>query len=127
MSEERRNWITKFQDATRGVVVAVREGKSFVVHFLFAAAVLLCAGFFGVTLTEWCVLIVCIAAVLTAETFNSALESLAKAVTSEHDQNVGHALDMAAGAVLIISIGSAVVGAVIFVPYFLKLLNTTAI
>jgi diacylglycerol kinase len=116
MSDKRRNWITKFQDAARGFGVACRQGKSFVVHFLFAAAVLICAAFFKVTQTEWCLLVLCIAGVLTAETINSSLESLAKSVTSEHDENVGHALDMAAGAVLIISIGSAAVGMVIFGP-----------
>lgn len=127
MSDERRNWITKFQDATRGVVTAFREGNSFTVHFLFSAAVLTCAVFFRVTQAEWCLLLLCIAAVLTAETFNSALESLAKAVTALRDENVGRALDMAAGAVLIISIGSAAIGLLIFIPHLLKLLNGSGV
>lgn len=126
MSNKRRNWISKFQDALRGFGAACSEGQSFVVHFSFVVAVLLCGIFFQVTSTEWCVLVVCMAAVLTAETFNSALESLAKSITSEHDEHVGRALDMAAGAVLMMSIGSAVAGFVIFVPYLLKLLNQTA-
>ncbi len=93
----------------------MRGQSSFSVH-IFVAAVVVAAGVvLGVDLSEWCVLVLCIAIVLCAEMFNSALESLAKAVTDQWDPNVGRALDIGSGAVLIAAIGAMVVGTMIFV------------
>ena len=64
---------------------------------------------------EWYVLLLCITVVLVAEMFNSALESLARAVTTGHDPHIGDALDIAAAAVLVAAIGAAIVGAAVFI------------
>ncbi len=52
--------------------------------------------------------------VVALELTNSALESLARGLTSEHNPEVGRALDMAAGAVLVASGGAAAVGLFLF-------------
>ena len=67
-----------------------------------------------VDLYEWCLLLLCITVVLVAEMFNSALESMAKAITRQSHPHLGNSLDIAAAAVLAASIGAAVVGAIIF-------------
>jgi diacylglycerol kinase (ATP) len=57
-----------------------------------------------------------IGAVLTAETVNSAVEMLARALDRGPDERIRDALDMASGAVLV-TVGTAVVvGLVIFGP-----------
>ena len=58
------------------------------------------------SLVEWCLLLLCIAGVLTAEMFNSALESMAKAITGESDPHLGNSLDIGSAAVLVASIGA---------------------
>jgi diacylglycerol kinase len=63
---------------------------------------------------EWCLLLLCIAVVLVAEMFNSALESMAKAITREIHPHVGNSLDIGSAAVLVASIGAAAVGTLIF-------------
>ncbi len=111
-----RSWVEKFRDAFRGVKQGVRGQSSFFVHFFAAAAVIAAAVVLGVDqLAEWCLLLLCITVVLTAEMFNSALESLARAITDQVDPHVGRALDIASAAVLIASLGAAAVGAIIFV------------
>ena len=70
----------------------------------------------GLSLVEWCLIVLCIAGVLAAEMFNSALESMAKAITSENNPHVGRSLDIGSAAVLTASIGAATVGAIIFLP-----------
>ncbi len=109
-----RSWKKKFRDAFRGAKLGARGQSSFCFHFFTTAAVIAAATVMQVGLIEWCVLLVCIATVLTAEMFNSALESLAQAVTDQFDPNVGTALDIGSAAVLVASIGAAVVGSVIF-------------
>jgi diacylglycerol kinase len=109
-----RYWSRKFRDAFRGVKEGVRGQSSFFVHF-FAAALVVAAGLvLGVDRYEWCVLGLCIVGVLTAEMFNSALESMAKAITGESDPHLGNSLDIGSAAVLLASIGATIVGAVIF-------------
>jgi diacylglycerol kinase len=112
----KRSWPRKFRDAFRGTWLGVRRQSSFRVHLVMAAAVILS----GVVLriddvTTWCVLLLCIAVVTGAEMFNSALESLAKAVTDKDDPHVRDALDMGSAAVLVASIGAAIVGTIVFV------------
>jgi len=124
MNQQPRNWTAKFRDAGRGLRVAVRFEKSYRVHFLMAIAVVIAGFCFQVTKTEWCVLTLSIFAVLAAETFNSSIEYLAKAVTKKQDTNIGYSLDMAAGAVLVISIGAAIIGVMVFVPYAVAMLQT---
>jgi diacylglycerol kinase len=110
-----RSWPQKFHDAFRGMKAGVRGQSSFFVHFFMTAAVIMAAWVLRVILTEWCILLTCIAMVLTAEMFNSALESMAKAITGESDPHLGNSLDIGGGAVLVASIGAAIVGSIIFI------------
>jgi len=111
-----RSWFRKFYDAGRGCLHGIQGQSSFLVHFLIALVVLALAAWLRVERWEWIALLLCITAVLCAELFNSAVEYLARAMTREHDENIGHALDIASGAVLIAAIGSAVVGVLILGP-----------
>lgn len=67
-----------------------------------------------VNLIEACLLALCIAAVVAAEMFNTAIEQLAKAAHPEQSPLVGNSLDIAAGGVLVASVGAALVGCAIF-------------
>jgi diacylglycerol kinase len=111
----RGSWIGKFRCAGRGVMGALRaQRSSFAVHLVVAAAVVVAAIVLGVSLIEWCVLILCVAAVMIAELFNTALEHLARAVTREHNEEIRDALDTSSGAVLLVAIGAAIAGSLIF-------------
>lgn len=112
-----RTWFGKFQDAFRGVTSGIRGQSSFIVHIPVAIVVIAMASFFGVSRWEWCALVLCIVGVLTAELFNSAIEFLSRAVDTEYNENVGAALDIASGAVLVMSIGAVAVGLIIFVQH----------
>ena len=113
--DPQRKWSHKFRDAIRGITCAFAEGSSFRVHLLMTMLVILCAFVLQVSRMEWCLLILCITIVLGAETFNSALETMARAVDRNHNASLGKSLDMAGGAVLICSWGAAIVGLLIFV------------
>ena len=117
-----RTWNRKFADAFRGVGLAMRE-SSFKVHLLMAAAVIICGVVFKVDRIEWCILLVCIGIVMAAEAFNSAIESLSKAVDRNHNPDIGRALDQASGAVLICSLAAAAAGATIFIYRLILMLG----
>lgn len=109
-----RSWASKFRDAFRGMKAGVRGQSTFFVHFFAAAAVIVAGAVLRVNVYEWCLLLLCIAGVMTAEMFNSALESMAKAITHESNPHIGNSLDIAAAAVLVASIGASIVGTIIF-------------
>ncbi len=110
-----RSWTNKFGDAFHGLKEGVRGQSSFFVHLFAAAAVIVAAIVLRIDdPTQWCLLLLCIAVVFSAEMFNSALESLAKAITDQFDPHVRTALNVGSAAVLIASIGAALVGAIIF-------------
>jgi diacylglycerol kinase len=110
----RRSWGAKFHAAFRGVKFGVRGHSSFFIHFFFTALVLAAAVVLGCDLLQWCVLLGCIGMVLTAELFNSAIETLFRGLDEETKARVWPALDIAAGAVLLASITASIIGAIIF-------------
>ena len=70
----------------------------------------------SLTSTEWLLLVLSISVVWVAESFNTALEYLADAVTKDFHSSIKNAKDISAGAVLISAIGSLIIGLIIFVP-----------
>ncbi|MBI1314039.1 diacylglycerol kinase family protein [bacterium] len=118
-----RCWSDKFRDALRGIWFALSTEKSFVVHGAAAVLVVAAAIIFGVSTSEWAILSVCIAAVIAAEIFNSAIESLAHVITKEHHPEIGNGLNAAAGAVLVTACGAASAGLWVFVPHLLAMIQ----
>ena len=118
-----RSWARKFRDAFRGLKAGVRGQSSFFAHFSIAAAVVAAGIILGLSLVEWCLLLLCIAGVLTAEMFNSALESMAKAITGESHPHLGNSLDIGSAAVLVASIGASIIGTLIFAHRLVVLLG----
>ena len=109
-----RRWRHKFGDAFRGLKLGVRGHSSFFVHFFFAALVVAAAVALRCDLLQWCLLLGCIGMVLTAELFNSAIETLFRGLDEETKSRTWPCLDIAAGAVLLASITAAVIGALVF-------------
>lgn len=106
-----------FGYAFKGLWVAVSEQLNMKVHIL-AAVIVIAAGFyFKVTLTEWCILTLCIGAVIAFEMINTALEYLVDLVSPQQHPLAGKAKDVGAGAVLVVAITAAVIALFIFGNY----------
>jgi diacylglycerol kinase len=118
-----RRWRDKFRDAFRGLKRGVRGHSSFSVHFFFAALTLAAAVVLKCDLWQWCVLIGCIGLVLTAELFNSAVETLFRGLDDATKERVWPCLDVAAGAVLLASATASVIGGLIFLYQIAQMLK----
>lgn len=103
-----------FVYAFRGIWHTVRTERNMRIH--------LCAAFYVAALGliaqidsgEWLAVLLCIAAVISLECVNTALESLCDALCPEKNEGVRRCKDAAAGAVLVAAIISAVVGGLVF-------------
>ena len=105
--------------------IGIRGQSSFVVHLVAAALVIAAGVVLRVNLTQWCLLALCITIVLAAEMFNSALETLAKAIGDQPNDHIANSLNIASAAVLIAAIGAAVVGGAILLETLGSLLGVS--
>ncbi|WP_373512459.1 diacylglycerol kinase family protein [Persicitalea sp.] len=111
-----RKSLRSFRYAVKGVVDLFRFENNARIHLLAAAAVLAAGFYFQLSNTEWALIVTQIALVWAAEAFNTALEKLADAVSTDYHPLIKAVKDLAAGGVLIVAISAAVVGSLIFIP-----------
>ncbi|MCK5506151.1 MAG: diacylglycerol kinase, partial [Thermodesulfovibrionia bacterium] len=71
----------------------------------------------GVSKTEFIAVAIVSIIVLSVEMLNTAVEAIVDHMFKEYDERAKIIKDIAAGAVLLTAIGSAVIGYIIFVPY----------
>jgi len=81
-------------------------------------AAIAAGGYFRLSAAEWCAVVLAITAIWVAEGLNTAIERLTDLVSPGYHPLAGRAKDIAAGAVLLASIGAVVVGVIIFGPRF---------
>jgi diacylglycerol kinase (ATP) len=108
-----RKCFQSFAHAFRGIREFIAIGSNARIQLL-AAVVVGAAGFvFGFTPTEWIAVTLCIGAVLSAEAMNTAIEELANAISEERSERIRRVKDIAAGAVLVASLASVAVAAIL--------------
>ena len=118
-----RGWRAKFAEAIRGVSLGIHGQASFFVHFFFATFAIAAAILLECDRIDWCLVVFCIGMVVTAELFNSSLETLFHGLDSETKQRLVGVLDIAAGAVLTASGTAVVVGCLVFIPRLLAFMG----
>jgi diacylglycerol kinase len=110
----RRPWRHKFRDALRGMKLGIRGHSSFFVHFFLTALTLAGAVVLRCSIEQWGLLLLAVGLVLTAELFNSAIETLFRGLDEMTREQCWPALDIAAGAVLLASVTAALIGILVF-------------
>ncbi len=116
--------LKSFIFAGKGIFYVWRSEPNFRVHFVVATLVTALGFALKIELHEWMAIILCMGGVLSAETFNSALEVLADATHPDRHPLIEKAKDASAGAVLMIALAAFSVGAIIFVPKLWLLITT---
>lgn len=117
----REPWLRSFVFAGRGLGRVWRYERNFRVQLAAGWAAVLLALLLRLPGVQGLLLVGISAAVLAAETMNSALEVLVDLVSPEPHPLAGVAKDLGAGAVLGLSAGAVVVGSVLFVPHLAQL------
>lgn len=110
-------FLKSFTYAFQGVVYGLRE-RNFKFHCAATVVVILTGLYVKLSETEWFIIIMLIGGVLALELMNSAVERVVDLITTEQHPLAKQAKDLAAGAVLVFSIASAMIGLIIFVPKF---------
>lgn len=106
--------LKSFGCAIKGFFGAVCSEGHLRFHLVAAVYVLVFSSFYNFSAAQWAVLIILIALVIAAELVNTAIENTCDAVTTEQNEKIGRAKDMAAGAVLVLSIAAAAIAVIFF-------------
>lgn len=110
MTERPKGFVGSLNCAIEGVLWAAKTQRHMLVHLLAAVAVLLVALTLRLTLIEFALLALAIILVLFAELVNTALEVVVDLVSPEYHPLAKRAKDVAAGAVLVASVGAVIMG-----------------
>ena len=105
--------------AGAGLLLVLRSQHNAWIHAVATLLVLALAVLFPLSGLEWCVLLIAIGLVWSAEAMNTALELLADAVSPDRNPLIGQAKDAAAGAVLVAALVAAAVGIIVLGPHCL--------
>ena len=116
-----KSLIKSFAYAFEGIFYALNHNRNLRIHFIIAILVVIASIFFHVSPFEMGILGIMILLVITTEMINTSIEQMVDLIVSEHRKEAKIAKDVAAGMVLLTSIGSVIIGILIFVPHILKL------
>lgn len=108
--------IRSFRYAWAGLRYCFTTQLNFRLHLLFATLAIGCGFALHISKLEWLVVAGCISVVLSLELLNTAIEKLCDLLHPGPHPQVKIIKDVAAAAVLVAAIGSAVAGLIIFVP-----------
>lgn len=108
--------IRSFRYAGLGLLSMLRQQPNFFIQIVLAVIALGLGYFLKLSNQEWLWIVLCIGAVLSAEMFNTAIEKVTDIIQPEKDKRAGQVKDIAAGAVLVVSIMALVIGLIIFLP-----------
>lgn len=120
----RKSFLHGFLFAFRGIFVLLKEERNARIHLLAALCAVGFGFFFELRPMEWTLVSICIGAVFGAEALNSAVERLADKIHPDEDELIRDAKDLAAAAVLFVSIAAAVSGIIIYLPHFKEIIGT---
>jgi diacylglycerol kinase (ATP) len=108
--------------AFEGLVYVVKTERNARLHLLAAILALLLGILLGVSNSELAAIFFAIILVFLSEIMNTAVEKTLDLVEPAKNEKVRIIKDIAAGAVLVSSIGALAIGAAIFTPYIVSLL-----
>lgn len=114
--------LRSFGHAFRGLKVLLQTQPNARIHAAATVLVVAAGVLLRISPMEWVLIVLAIASVWTAEALNTAIEFLVDLVSPDPHPLAGKVKDVAAGAVLIAAIGSAVIGGFVFGPHLLRLL-----
>lgn len=111
-----QKFLRSFTYAWQGIVYAVGTQLNMRVHLTVSLAAIALSLWLGISRLEWMLLLITLAQVLSLEIINTALEVSLDFICKEHNPAIGHAKDLAAGAVLISALFAIGVGVLLWGP-----------
>lgn len=111
-----KEFINSFKYAIQGIIVAIKEERNLKIHICMMMLVIISGIILKISTIEWIICMILFGLVISLELVNTAIENVVDLVTMEKKPKAKIAKDVAAGAVLVSAIFSAIIGLIIFIP-----------
>ena len=111
-----------FRCAARGIAYAFATQRNLKIQLACALAAVAAGLALGISRAEWLAIVAAITIVAASEVVNTAVESVTDLASPDWHPLARAAKDAGAGAVLLASIGAAVIGLIVFAPPLAALL-----
>ena len=108
--------IKSFACAFDGLKDCILHEKNFRIQYIIALLMIIAGVFFSISVSEWMIILLCFAVVLSFEIINSAIEKLCDLVCPDFNLTIKKVKDMSASAVLLSAIIAFIIGCIIFLP-----------
>ena len=111
------------KNARKGMRLSIKSERNIRVHFLAALLAVVTGFCLNFSIIRFSILLLAIGSVIAAEMFNSAIEFALDAIYhNRYSRIVGMAKDIAAGAVMVVSVIAIMIGVLLFAPPIIKIL-----
>lgn len=111
---KKRSIIRSFNYAVSGIILALKTEKHMRIHYGIAIFVIVLSLFFDFSRIEFLLLLFAVSLVIVSEMINTALERVVDLITKDYHPLARLAKDISAGAVLVATINSLIVGYLLF-------------
>ena len=117
--KEYKKLINSFKYAMEGIISSFKTERNMKIHVLAMIIVIILGIYVKLNVTEWCIITIAIVLVIAGELYNTAFETVVDMISPEKNPKAKLIKDISAAAVLVLAIGAAVIGGIIFIPKFL--------
>lgn len=118
-----RNIFNSFKYALTGITKSISQERNLKIQLIIMITVIILGLYLSISVYEWIICIILFGLVISFEIFNTAIENTVDFIEKNRndnpwnlDENARLAKDASAGAVLVVSITSALIGLMIFIP-----------
>lgn len=114
--------LKSFKYAFEGILTGIKEEKNMKIHISIMIFVIIFGIMLKISKIEWIICIILFGLVISMELINTSIENTVDLITKEKNEQAKIAKDVAAGAVLVSAIASAIIGLIIFIPKIMAIL-----
>ena len=112
-----QGFFNTFKNARKGMRLSLKSEQNIRVHIICGALALALGFALRFSCVKYCILLLTIVMVISSEMLNSAIEfALDSIYHNRYSRMVGMAKDIAAGAVMIVTVVALMIGVLLFVP-----------
>lgn len=120
---KKQGFMNTFKNARKGMRLSIKSERNIRIHLLASVLVILTAFCLHFSIVRFCLIFLAIGSVISAEMLNSAIEfSLDAMYHNKYSRIVGMAKDIAAGAVMVVTVMAILVGVLLFAPPVINIL-----
>lgn len=120
--KEYKRLINSFRYAIEGFISSFRTERNMKIHILAMLAVIVLGLILKLNIIEWCICVTIIVLVISAELFNTSIETVVDMISPEKNEKAKLAKDISAAAVLTLAIGAIIIGVIIFTPKIIAII-----